>query len=517
VIRTAIALAAALVLFGCGMPKPVAVAPAPSVSSPSSTDRLQADLAAIFATPQFERSFWSVLVRPLSTSEDLYTLNASKLMMPGSAMKIVTASTAAALLGWDYQFETRVVSLVPVDGGVVRGDLIAIGGGDPSISERSDVPGTLRALARQVREAGVTRIEGGIIGDDDLFDDRGIGSGWTLDNLPYGYSAAVSALEYNEGSVDLVIRAGAEAGTPVAIQVRPEGGGLQVDNRLVTVAASGNGMLTLERQPGSSHLAVQGQIPAKAAPFVRTASVDNPTRFFAAAFRAALITEGVQVFGDAIDIDELETKSDLAGARVLVSHKSPPLRQLVSSMMKVSQNQYAEMLLRAMGTIGTPGLPAAVGAGGAKAALPGRSGEAAEAGARKAREVLQTWNIGEDSVVIADGSGLSRYNYVTSDALVRILQAMRSDPQHAAFFDSLPVAGRDGTLSRRLAGTPAEGKVRAKTGTVDNVRAIAGYVEAADGETLVFSMIANNFTMATSEVDAAADRALIRLAAFTRR
>jgi D-alanyl-D-alanine carboxypeptidase/D-alanyl-D-alanine-endopeptidase (penicillin-binding protein 4) len=162
-------------------------------------------------------------------------------------------------------------------------------------------------------------------------------------------------------------------------------------------------------------------------------------------------------------------------------------------------------------------LPAAVGAGGAKAALPGRSGEAAEAGARKAREVLQTWNIGEDSVVIADGSGLSRYNYVTSDALVRILQAMRSDPQHAAFFDSLPVAGRDGTLSRRLAGTPAEGNVRAKTGTVDNVRAIAGYVEAADGETLVFSMIANNFTMATSEVDAAADRALIRLAAFTRR
>jgi D-alanyl-D-alanine carboxypeptidase/D-alanyl-D-alanine-endopeptidase (penicillin-binding protein 4) len=176
-----------------------------------------------------------------------------------------------------------------------------------------------------------------------------------------------------------------------------------------------------------------------------------------------------------------------------------------------------------MGAIGTPGLPAvAVGAesakaGAAGASLPRRSGETAEAGAKKAREVLQKWNVGEDSVVIADGSGLSRYNYVTSDALVRILQAMRNDPQHAAFVDSLPVAGRDGTLSRRLAGTPAEGKVRAKTGTVDNVRAIAGYVETADGETLVFSMIANNFTMATSDVDAAADRALIRLAGFTRR
>jgi D-alanyl-D-alanine carboxypeptidase/D-alanyl-D-alanine-endopeptidase (penicillin-binding protein 4) len=262
-------------------------------------------------------------------------------------------------------------------------------------------------------------------------------------------------------------------------------------------------MLTLERRPGSAHLVVHGQIPAKAAPFVRTASVDNPTRFFAAAFRSALLAEGIQVAGDAIDIDELETKPDLAQARVIVSHKSPPLRQLVSSMMKVSQNQYAETLLRAMGAT--------------DASLPRRSGETAQAGAKKAREVLQKWSVAEDSVVIADGSGLSRYNYVTSDALVRILQAMRNDPQHASFVDSLPVAGRDGTLSRRLAGTPAEGKVRAKTGTVDNVRAIAGYVETADGETLVFSMIANNFTMPSGEVDAAADKALMRLAAFTRR
>ena len=118
---------------------------------------------------------------------------------------------------------------------------------------------------------------------------------------------------------------------------------------------------------------------------------------------------------------------------------------------------------------------------------------------------------------MADGSGLSRYNYVTSSALVGILQRMRADPKHAsAFAETLPVAGRDGTLSKRLAGTAAEGKVRAKTGTVDNVRAIAGYVDTASGETLVFSIIANNFTAATSTIDAAADKALIRLATFSR-
>lgn len=488
--RAVLALAAVLALSGCG-PRSVAVAPPSVVSTPDAAERLQADLSAIFTTPQFERSFWSVLVRPLNSSQTLYDLNSAKLMMPGSAMKIVTAAAAGELLGWDQRFETRVVASAPIERGVLRGDLFVVGGGDPSISERSDTPGGMRALARQVREAGVTRVEGGVIGDDDLFDDRDLGNGWTLDNLPYGFSAATSALEYNEGSVDLVIRAGAAAGDPVAIHIRPGGSGLQVESRLVTVDSSGTGALTLRRQPGSSRLIVEGQIPANAAPFVRTASVDNPTLFFASAFREALIAEGVAIAGDATDIDAFVSKPDLTGARTLASRTSPPLVQLVSSMMKVSQNQYAEMLLRSFSRT------EATGAMGL---------------------VLRRWNIPGDSIVMADGSGLSRYNFVTSDALVRILQIMRSDPRHGApFFASLPVAGRDGTLAARLSGTAAEGKVRAKTGTVDNVRAIAGYVETAEGETLVFSMIANNFTMPNSAVDAAADRALVRLATFSRR
>ncbi len=484
--RAALALVAALGVSGCVSAKTVAVVPSPP-STISTAYRLQADLSGIFQTPQFERSFWSVLVRPADSNDDLFSLNAAKLMMPGSTMKIVTAAAAAELLGWDHQFETKVVSLAPTDEGVLRGDLVVIGGGDPSISERSDTPGTLRTIARQVRDAGVMTIEGGIIGHDDLFDDKGFGDGWTLDNLPYGYAAAVSALEYNEGSVDLVIRAGAAAGDAVSIRVRPDGSGLEIDNRLVTVAESGAGMLTLHRLPGSSRLIVQGQIPANAAPFARTASVDNPTRFFASAFRAALIAEGVQVNGDAIDIDDFLAKPDLIGARTLVSYKSPPLGQLATSMMRVSQNQYAETLLKAAG------------------------------GRDKIQGVLKSWDIASDSYVIADGSGLSRYNYVTSEALVRILQRLRADAKHAAAFtNTLPVTGRDGALSRRLAGTAADGKVWAKTGTVDNVRAIAGYVETADGETLVFSIIANNFTVSTSAIDAAADKALIRLATFSR-
>ena len=246
--RAAIAFAVALAVTACGASRTVAVAPATAPGTTTPVQRLQADLSAIFETPQFERSFWSVLVSSSDAATAFYSLNAAKLMMPGSTMKVVTLAAAAELLGWDHRFETRIVSSAPVDAGVLRGDLVIVGGGDPSISERGEMPGTLRAIARRIRDAGIVRIEGGVIGHDDLFDE-GFGDGWTLDNLPYGYAAAVSALEYNEGSVDLVIHAGATAGDPVAIQLRPDGRRLQVDNRLVTVAESGTGALRLRRLP----------------------------------------------------------------------------------------------------------------------------------------------------------------------------------------------------------------------------------------------------------------------------
>src|SRR5204863_751513 len=171
-------------------------------------------------------------------------MNAAKLGSAGSNKKILAMTAAADQHGWDYRYETKIMTTAPVEAGVLKGDVIVVGSGDPSISERSDEHGILQAMAQQLRDAGIHRIDGRVIGDDDAFDDRQLGDGWAWDDLPYGYSAAVTALEYNEGSVDLLIRAGAAAGDPVAIQIRPDGSGLQLDNRLATVAQSGDGMLT---------------------------------------------------------------------------------------------------------------------------------------------------------------------------------------------------------------------------------------------------------------------------------
>jgi len=482
--RTPFSAALILAMAACG-PRHATLAPPPP--SPSATAVLQKDLSAIFEAPEFQRSLWSVLVQPVSSESTLYALNPSKLVMPGSNMKLLTLAAAVDRFGWDYRFETRFAASAPVDSGVLRGDLFIIGGGDPSISERSDERGILRGLAQQIRERGIREIEGRIIGNDDAFDEQELGAGWAWDNLPYGYAAPVSALEYNEGSVDLVVKAGAAPGAPVELQVRPEGSALEVENRLVTVAESGEGMLTMERLPGSLRLIVRGQIPANAPSFVRTASVDNPTQFFASAFRNALVAEGVQVDRGALDMDFVLPTPDLTAARTLAVRRSPPLAQLAVSMMKVSQNQYAELLLRALG------------------------------GRQAARDRLTAMGIDEASYVMADGSGLSRYNYVTDETLVKILRRFQQRPGDAAAFGAtLPIAGRDGTLAGRMVGTPAEGKVRAKTGTVDNLRAISGYVEDADGEVLVFSIIANNFALPSAQVVAAADKALIRLATFTR-
>jgi D-alanyl-D-alanine carboxypeptidase/D-alanyl-D-alanine-endopeptidase (penicillin-binding protein 4) len=471
-----------LAMAACG-PRHPTLTPPP----PSATAVLQKDLRAIFEAPEFERSLWSVLIRPASSDAALYSLNASKLVMPASNMKLLTLAAAVDRLGWDYRFETKIVALAPVVSGVLRGDLFIVGSGDPSISERGTERDILKGLALQIRNSGIRQIEGRIIGDDDAFDDQQLGQGWPWDDLPYGYSAPVSALEYNEGSVDLVVKAGASAGAPVDIQVSPEGSALEVENRLLTIAESGSGVLTLERLPGSQRLIVRGQIPANAPPFTRTASVDNPTQFFATAFRSALIAEGVQVDKGALDMDYVQPKPDLTPARALATRRSPPLAQLAVPMMKRSQNQYAEVLLKALG------------------------------GPQVARDRLTALGLDPGSFIMVDGSGLSRYNYVTDEALVRILQNFRQRPSDAATFSAtLPIAGRDGLLGTRMVGTPAEGKVHAKTGSLENVRAISGYVEDADGEVLVFSIIANNFAIPAADVIASADKALVRLATFKR-
>jgi D-alanyl-D-alanine carboxypeptidase/D-alanyl-D-alanine-endopeptidase (penicillin-binding protein 4) len=469
---------------------------------------LRASLAKVFSAPIMARGVWAVEVRSLDTGERLYELNSGKLMMPASNMKVVTLATAAEILGWDYRFTTTVETASPVENGVLLGDLFIRGTGDPTLNARQDrAAAVLSEWVGFLRAAGIQEIRGRIVGDDQAFDDEGLGDGWSWDYLQFGYAAPVGALQFNEDVAPLTIAPGARPGDPVAVTLAP-GSGLEVVNRAITGAEETAETIDFRRQLFRPSLEITGSMPAGGSPITRNVSVVNPTTYFAQSVKDALVAAGIRVSGEAADLDDivLETgpapseRSESNGKRrALGSTSSPPLREIASVLMKVSQNLYAETFVKAL------------------AASAGEVGTTA-GGRRMMRKTLSAWGIPEDAYVISDGSGLSRYNYVSAGMITTILERMYRDPRHREeFAATLPIAGKDGTIASRMRRTLAEGNATAKTGSIANVRSLSGYVRTREGETLVFSIIANDFIIPAATVNWIADLAVEILAAFTRR
>jgi D-alanyl-D-alanine carboxypeptidase/D-alanyl-D-alanine-endopeptidase (penicillin-binding protein 4) len=492
-------LAGALAASSCAATRP----PQSSPLEPSRPVReLRSDLGRVFGAPIMDRGVWGVDVRSLETGERLYSLNAGKLMMPASNMKILTLAASADVLGWDYRFTTTLETTGAVAAGVLHGDLIVRSNGDPSINARDGrAEAVLHEWARELQAAGISSIEGRIIGDDQAFDDEGIGAGWAWDYLQYGYAAPVGALEFNENVATLTIAPGASTGDPVILRLTP-GSGLAMLNRAVTGAAGSEQTLDYRRHIDRPTLEVTGSIPALSTEVKRNVAVVNATVFYAQAVKDGLAARGIAVSGDAVDLDDVAAEvqaQDARGRRVLVTTASPPLRDIATVLMKVSQNLYAETLLKALGAA--------------------RGGLGTTQGGRNvARAALDAWSVPRDAYVMYDGSGLSRYNYVTPEALTGVLAQMYRDERHRdAFAATLPVAGADGTLATRLKRTRAEKNAMAKTGSISNVRALSGFVRSRDGEMLVFSILSNDFVIPAATVNWIADLGVEILSNFTRR
>ena len=453
---------------------------------------------AALADPALAHGYWGVLVRSLRSGDTLYERNAARLLMPASNMKLLTLAAAVDGLGWDFTYETRVLAAGTIADGRLDGDLVVVGSGDPAIGVADGMSDRLFAdWATRLKEAGIRTIAGRIVGDDKAFDDDGLGFGWSWDDLADDYAAAVSALQFNENAVRVTVAPGLAVGDAAGVSAAPATAALVVDNELKTGAPGGPPSIVARRLPGSARLELRGSVPLGSAPVTRVVSVDNPTLFFASALRTALIAHGIDVRGPAVDMDETIDPPVAAERTPIVSYRSAPLSTLAVRLMKVSQNLYAETLLKTVG--------AHAGAG------------TFTAGRIAADAALQKWGLQPGDFIERDGSGLSRYDFVTPAALVAILTHVDRDERLRGPFEaSLPIAGRDGTLANRMKGTPAEGNVRAKTGSMANVRALSGYVTTADGEPLVFSIIANNFETSADVIIKATDTIVVKLAAFRR-
>jgi D-alanyl-D-alanine carboxypeptidase/D-alanyl-D-alanine-endopeptidase (penicillin-binding protein 4) len=462
---------------------------------------LREDLTRVFSARVAYRGVWGVDVRSLDTGEPLYQLDAEKLMMPASNMKILTLALAAETLGWDYRYTTTLETLAPVDNAVLRGDLIVRGNGDPTINARSErATQIFNEWAAALSSLGIREIDGRIVGDDQAFDDDGLGAGWAWDYLQYGYAAPVGALQFNENVARLTVTPGAAVGDPAGVQLQAASG-LTVLNRATTGAAGSDLTIDYRRRLDRPVLEITGSIAVASQPIARSVAVVNPTVFFAQAVKESLVSHGIAVNGPAVDFDDVALDSMANGQgerRVLASSSSPPLSDIATVLMKVSQNLYAETLLKT--------------AGGARGGLGTFT-----AGQNALRELLRGWNVPDDGYVLADGSGLSRYNYVTAGTLTAVLEHVYRDPRHRQpFTATLPIAGRDGTIASRMRRTRAEGNATAKTGSISNVRALSGFVKTRDGETLVFSILANDFVIPSATVNWIADLAVEILSNFKR-
>jgi D-alanyl-D-alanine carboxypeptidase/D-alanyl-D-alanine-endopeptidase (penicillin-binding protein 4) len=252
--RTSSTIFAVLLTTAChAAPKSASAPSHPASPAARAVPALQRDLDAILAQPALEHSYWGVLVRSLKTGETLYALNPRKLMLPASNMKIVTLAAAAERLGWEYTYETQLYAAGAIESGTLQGDLIVVGSGDPSMMER-DAEALFAEWAERLKSVGVRSVAGRVIGDDDAFDDNGLGFGWSWDDLPDDYAAGVSALQFNENAVRVTVSPGPAEGDWAGISVTPPGSGLTIVSAVATARATSTTSITERRLPASMRL-----------------------------------------------------------------------------------------------------------------------------------------------------------------------------------------------------------------------------------------------------------------------
>ncbi len=480
-------LLAGLLASSCA--KATRVQPAPHVVAGVAAAMLQDEVERLIA--RHPRASWSIDVRALTTGEVLAAHRPEALLVPGSVLKVVTAATAAAGVGWDYTFRTSVEISGAVEEGVLAGDLVLRGTGDPSLEGESG-PDLASAVAGALAGLGVRRITGRVIGDDAAVEEARPGLGWSWDDLGTASGVLAGALNASGNVVRLQVSPGMTVGAPVAVASPPDDPDFAVSVRGTTAPAGAPRTLWAERRPGEAALWLEGTLALDGGPVTLPVSAGNPTLWTARLVRSRLMRAGIQVDGPAVDGDDVPA---LPPARPLVEVTSAPLEALTRAMLKDSLNLHGEALLRlATGPSGPRDIAAALASG---------------------RDRLVAWGIPSGALQAVDGSGLSRRNLASASALVTVL-ARSFDGGSSPLVSALPVAGVDGTLAGRMRGTAAAGTVRAKTGTLTGVRSLAGYVTTADGEPLAFAILCNNHEEPAAEVLATIDALAVRLASFRR-
>jgi D-alanyl-D-alanine carboxypeptidase/D-alanyl-D-alanine-endopeptidase (penicillin-binding protein 4) len=452
------------------------------------------------ASSSARNAFWGIDIVELGTGKTLYSRNAERLFIPASNAKLFTAALALRRLGADYRFQTRILAESPPDAnGLIAGSVRLVGGGDPNLSARA-VPyrmgpatgnplAAIEELADQMLAHGVKRIAGSIIGDDTWYTWEPYAQGWAVDDLQYDYGAPVSALTINDNSIALTIGPAPRLGDLAEVSLNPSLEYYAIDNRLRTVAASGERKVEIERLPGSRQVRLWGTIPLRGAPESLLVAIDDPAEYAARALYRALEDRGVTVDQGTTVRHRFRNEEPVTEpAGYELGHRdSAPLINDLAITAKVSQNLHAELAQRAV-------------------ALARRSSSTRQAANEEIKSFLSEIGIAPELVALNDGSGLDRTDLLAPAAILKLLQSMYASPERESWISLLPVGGQDGTLSARFGDGPAAGRIHAKTGTLSHVTALSGYAERRDGVWIAFSILVNNHNGQASEIRGVLDR-----------
>ena len=481
--------------------------------APPSLADLKSRIEEIARQPALEPGFFAVKIVSLDTNQIIYEQNANKFVRPASNMKLYTVATAFDRLTPDYHFVTSVYAKERPEDGKIKGDLIVYGRGDPSIAARfnnGDYFKGINDLADRIVAAGVKRVKGDLVGDESYFNGAPIGSGWEWEDLTWSYGAELSALTINDNAIDLTVKPGMSVGFPVVITSGPPATSfMTIANHATTAARGSRSDLHIYRGLGANTLEISGSLPLGDTGFIGGVAVPDPALAFVSMLRDALVKRGVKIDGRLRTVDarsggSIVPSSPAGPAPIeIASLQSPPFSIIAAHTLKPSQNQYTELILRTLGKIQPPNPNDAT-----------RARDNEDAGLEVVTSFLRQAGVGESEIALNDGSGLSRNDLISANTTVQLLTFMTKHRYFAQFRDALPIAGVDGTLRTRMRGTPAEGNVRAKTGSLSSVASLSGYVTTAAGEHLVFSMMLNNYPDAAAVRRDSIDAIAILLASF---
>jgi D-alanyl-D-alanine carboxypeptidase/D-alanyl-D-alanine-endopeptidase (penicillin-binding protein 4) len=435
------------------------------------------------------RARWGVFVMSLKDSRVLYSRDADKLFTPASNMKVYTTAVALDLLGADYRWRTSVyANKQPEAGGIIDGDLTLYGRGAPDLMSKSngDAP-SLTNLADQVYRAGVREVRGNIIGDNSYFRGELFGEGWQWTDIQWYFGAEPSALSIDENSVEVTITPAKQGGS-ASVAVNPNSSPVHLTNTTKTGERNEITSIGIIRDLSSNDVHVWGDFPVNGHAFSAFLSVHDPAAWAANLFRQALISRGVKVTGEARSRDFRAGNGgvfDPQKSFEMAHEDSEPLGKIVHRTNKESNNLFAELILRTIGK-----------ERGSLAPDPdqrkNRERGDDEAGTAVVRSWLESRGITTKGLAIRDGSGLSRLDLITPETTVRLLAAIANTSSAMSFHDSLPVAGRDGTLNSRL--KQLTGRISAKTGTLTYTHSLSGYATTPLDDRLVFSIMCNDAT-----------------------